>query len=276
MRAALALALLGLIAGAHAAPRDSIEKGLGHIADLFENGMQEFISHERKFGQRLMDPICERAANGKHPVAAELCDQNNGRRRLSTISDSLGSVQDFLSNVLGEGWSNILPASWSEAGFGWDSFVDFEYNSNLASFMDTLSSTDLSNINDVNDIAVLSESIEGHFCKPDECEHGDKMPSSCSGPKVSIQLRPKVCELDPLAKQVLCEPAKLVLVKSPGSCNHKYVAASVWTGKECKIAGEIGSEKVVTIGGKTRTIPMDAIDLPDFGDLVDLLTPDQP
>jgi hypothetical protein len=38
--------------------------------------------------------------------------------------------------------------------------------------------------------------------------------------------------------QVVCDPAKLVLTKSPGSCTHKYISASAWVGKECKLSGE--------------------------------------
>jgi hypothetical protein len=68
--------------------------------------------------------------------------------------------------------------------------------------------------------------------------------------------------LDDKTHQVICDPAKLVLVNLPGSCTHKYWTASTWKGKECKISGQIGFSQVKTIGGEEFTL--DLKDIPDF------------
>ena len=61
--------------------------------------------------------------------------------------------------------------------------------------------------------------------------------------------------------QILCDPAKLVLTKTPGSCTHKYKSASSWVGHECKISGGAGFSKEETIGGGNRTIPLIDIEI---------------
>lgn len=73
-------------------------------------------------------------------------------------------------------------------------------------------------------------------------------PTSCAPPHPS---RP----------QIVCDPAKLVLTKSPGSCVHKYKSASSWVGKECKHSGGIGFSDEMTIGGGEKTIPLIDIDI---------------
>ena len=61
--------------------------------------------------------------------------------------------------------------------------------------------------------------------------------------------------------QILCDPAKLVLTKTPGACTHKYKSGSTWVGHECKISGGAGFSKEETIGGGNRTIPLIDIDI---------------
>ena len=65
----------------------------------------------------------------------------------------------------------------------------------------------------------------------------------------------------PLVTQILCDPAKLVLTKTPGSCTHKYKSGSSWVGHECKISGGAGFSKEETIGGGNRTIPLIDIEI---------------
>ena len=86
------------------------------------------------------------------------------------------------------------------------------------------------------------------------------MDASCTGPSVTIAVVPKVCVLEAATKQVVCDPAKLVLTKAPGSCVHKYKTASVWEGKSCKISGGAGFSDEVVIGGGQRVIPLTQID----------------
>ena len=57
-------------------------------------------------------------------------------------------------------------------------------------------------------------------------------------------------------KQIICDPAKLVLRKIPGSCTLKYYSAFIWEGKECRFSKEIGVEKVKEIGGEAYTVDM--------------------
>lgn len=47
----------------------------------------------------------------------------------------------------------------------------------------------------------------------------------CPNPAASAPCFP------PLPLQILCEPAKIVVKKTPGGCTSKYYAASTWTGK---------------------------------------------
>ena len=98
---------------------------------------------------------------------------------------------------------------------------------------------------------------------------GEKVDASCTGPSVTIAVVPKVCVLEAATKQVVCDPAKLVLTKdpaklvltkAPGSCVHKYKTASVWEGKSCKISGGAGFSDEVVIGGGQRVIPLTQID----------------
>ena len=85
--------------------------------------------------------------------------------------------------------------------------------------------------------------------------------ASCSGPTVTLAYVPKICVLDPTNKAVVCDPAKLVLSKAPGSCNKPYYSAATWTGKVCKIDGEVGFVKAVQHGGNPYTIPLKTISI---------------
>jgi hypothetical protein len=84
-----------------------------------------------------------------------------------------------------------------------------------------------------------------------------KKPTACVGPSVSLKFVPKTCTLDAEAKKLACTPAKLVMIKSPGSCTLKYYAAFEWVGKECNINGTSGATTSVTLGGRTFALEPD-------------------
>lgn len=181
------------------------------------------------------------------------------KRRLLTLGGE-GSLHSFLSGMLGEGWQSLVPENWSLPSFDWSSLGEFEYSSNLGDF---LMNHDLRNLTDIRSAADLHESlaaVEAAFCTPESFKPTAKVPASCSGPTVTISLQPKVCVLQAATKQVVCEPAKLVLTKTPGSCTHKYISAAEWKGKECKIEKIAGLAKNATVGGGNKLVPLPEVD----------------
>lgn len=103
-----------------------------------------------------------------------------------------------------------------------------------------------------------------------------KVPTTCVGPQVRIDYLPKTCDVNSTTRQIICDPAKLVIVKIPGSCTLKHYTPFVWSGKQCRLVGECGFRKEKVIGGTEYTI--------DFTDLIhdkaqtilDSLRPDAP
>jgi len=83
-----------------------------------------------------------------------------------------------------------------------------------------------------------------------------KKPTACKGPSVTLQYVPKTCILDAEAKAAVCDPAKLVLTKTPGSCNLKYYTAPKWVGKECKVSGEVGTANEMVVGGRQYDVAL--------------------
>lgn len=97
-------------------------------------------------------------------------------------------------------------------------------------------------------------------------DSGRKVPTTCTGPYIQLVFEPKTCIIDTKDKQVVCEPAKLVLYKYPGECNLKYHSAATWTGKECKLAKKCGFSKDIKLGGKPHTVPMGDLNFNDVHD----------
>jgi hypothetical protein len=99
--------------------------------------------------------------------------------------------------------------------------------------------------------------------------HGEKVPTTCTGPTINISFLPKTCVIEDAAKQIVCDPAKLVLIKSPGSCTLKHYTASTWTGKQCRLkttrAGSrprtCGINTGVVLGGNEVPVPLGSVDL---------------
>lgn len=171
-------------------------------------------------------------------------------------------IHDFFGKIFGKDWAKWVPSDWSAKDFDWAKLGDFTLNSNLQSFVDTHELKDLKDIKDITDLDTKFEDVKGSFCKKEKFTPSEKVPTTCVGPQVTLAYVPKVCVLDDKTHQVICDPAKLVLVQLPGSCTHKYWTASTWKGKECKISGQIGFGQLKTIGGEKFTL--DLKDIPDF------------
>ena len=84
-----------------------------------------------------------------------------------------------------------------------------------------------------------------------------KVPTSCTGPSVTLELVPRVCTLDSKTKTVTCDPAKLVLFRTPGSCTFKYLRAFRYRGKECRIAGSVGFNNDAVLGGQAYSVVLE-------------------
>eukprot|EP00887_Chlorella_sp_A99_P007038 scaffold2.g7038.t1 len=129
---------------------------------------------------------------------------------------------------------------------------------------DFLDNADLSRPTSVQDLADKLAHVESHFCTPEIFNASTLMPASCTGPTVTLAFLPKVCTLDSANKAVICDPAKLVLQKTPGSCVHAYHSAATWKGKECAIKGHAGFTKANVHGGSEYHIPLHDLHLGDY------------
>jgi len=144
----------------------------------------------------------------------------------------------------------------SRAGFSWDKLGTFEYKTSLTDF---LSSDTLMSFNKPTNLADVQDKLDAVadiFCTPESYNPIQKWPTICYGPVVNITYAPKACIIDEEAKQVICEPARLVLTKTPGYCVLKHYSSASWTGKECKISGMVGFQKLKIAGGTNYTIDL--------------------
>ncbi len=128
----------------------------------------------------------------------------------------------------------------------WSQLGAFRFEGSLADMADLL------NFNDVTSSRELFEQLTNAgnlFCTPEVIIPSEKIPTTCVGPTVSLELRPKTCVIDSITKTLLCDPAKLVLVKLPGVCTFKHHSAFVYVGKQCRITATVGLAKSAVIGG---------------------------
>ncbi|KAL6782243.1 hypothetical protein ACKKBG_A06075 [Auxenochlorella protothecoides x Auxenochlorella symbiontica] len=183
----------------------------------------------------------------------------SSRRRLQSWTFA-ENIHAFFKDVLGSAWDKFVPDAWKDAGFSWSKLGDFEYTSNLQTF---LSETNLNTLAKPQTLAQLHsnlEKLEETFCTPEEFVPPSLTPSSCTGPSITLSYIPKKCVVNDIAKQILCTTPKLMLYKFPGSCSHKHWTPTTWTGKECKIAGKVGFTQEVIIGGGEYTLPLSGED----------------
>jgi hypothetical protein len=151
---------------------------------------------------------------------------------------------------------------FSSAAFSWDKLGMFDVHSNLH---DVISAEALANITNppetLGDLYARMQVAIDAFCTVEGCDDGKKVPTTCVGPSVNVTFVPKTCLVDDLNKQITCQPAKLVLVKTPGSCTLKHYTPFMYHGKECPYKKEIGHTTEKMFGGKTTTIDLGTVDV---------------
>ena len=152
--------------------------------------------------------------------------------------------------------SHHPPPHPTRAAFSWNALGTFEYSSNLQDF---LSNTSLSSLVKPQNLGQLYDNLEAlndKFCSDKEFSKPELVPSTCAGPSVRVAYIPKKCIINEIAKQIVCTSPRLIMIKTPGSCTHKHFTPASWTGKECKLAGQVGFEKEVLVGGANYTVPL--------------------
>ncbi len=144
--------------------------------------------------------------------------------------------------------SNSLPLSllFYSVVTNWSQLGAFRFEGTMADMVDLLNFDDVTSARDL--FEQLSES-DKLFCAKEIIVPTEKIPTTCVGPIVSLVLRPKTCVLNAVKKELVCDPAKLVLVKTPGECTFKHKSAFEYVGKQCRIVSTIGLSKDVVIGG---------------------------
>jgi len=150
----------------------------------------------------------------------------------------------FLSSLFSHFLFLCFLSSLSATNFG--DLGAFKFEGTLAEIKDLLDFHDVDSPKDLYE--QLVESDKG-FCEPEEIEPSEKIPTTCVGPSVVLELQPKTCVLETKDKTLVCDPAKLVLTKFPGECTYKYKSAFFYKGKECKFTASIGTSKEAVIGG---------------------------
>jgi hypothetical protein len=128
----------------------------------------------------------------------------------------------------------------------WSQLGAFKFEGTFAEMVDLLNFDDVESPRDLYEQLAESDKL---FCRKEEFEPSEKVPTNCVGPSVTLELQPKTCVLDAKDKTLFCDPAKLVLVKVPGVCTLKYKSAFIYKGKECKIVASVGLSKEAVIGG---------------------------
>lgn len=135
----------------------------------------------------------------------------------------------------------------------------FDFSSNLQDFLstqqDAIRGGDLipDNLGELKD---RLDAATDALCRPEVLDHPEKAPTACEGPTVTIAYVPKACTIDYKAKEIVCDPAKLVLTKTPGACTLKRLTPFRWKPKECALTADIGIEKTKVIGGKEYTVDL--------------------
>ncbi|PSC67989.1 Mitogen-activated kinase 14 isoform A [Micractinium conductrix] len=172
------------------------------------------------------------------------------------IEEIGGTVQDFLSDILGSSWRDHVPEDWTKPTFDFGKLGQFNFSSNLQDFVRQQKERNISDVKTLKGLLQTVEDIESTFCTEEDFSMGDWVPGQCTGPSVSIGITPRSCTVDEDKKEITCRPAKLVLSKSPGSCVSKYKSGSSWSGEECKISGGVGFSDEFSLGGHPRTFDL--------------------
>lgn len=190
--------------------------------------------------------------------------------KLTAIKDAIStgakqvydSVASFLTDLLGDDWKSYVPESWTIPSFSWEDLANFDFETALDDFILNNNLEGLTNPESMKDVYDAISTLESKLCSPEEFTPGEKVPTTCSGPSVSIAFVPKTCVLDPADKVAVCDPAKILLNKNPGSCSLVHKTPSTWTGKECKVEKEFGSsDESMIVGGREYAVDLGSIKL---------------
>ena len=155
---------------------------------------------------------------------------------LPTFLQGVGSFQNFLGDILGGNWSDLVPSAWSKpsewlclrlplsqrprrqplclltkkpavtqpralpapppAGFSWDNLGSFDYSSNLQTFLDTHDLRNMTRPTSIGELHDTLDNVTAVFCKPENFTASRKKPTACAGPTVTLAYVPKECILD--------------------------------------------------------------------------------
>jgi hypothetical protein len=173
---------------------------------------------------------------------------------MSKATDAYGSVAAFFTDLLGIDWQALVPSTWTSQNFSWDNLTTLDYETAINEYLAEKNID--TNPESIKDVYQSLAAIETELCTPEEFIPSEKVPATCSGPSLSVAYVPKACIMEPTTKVAVCDPARLVLTKTPGECTLKYKSATEWTAKECKIEKDFGPTKEIVLGGRNYTVPL--------------------
>ncbi|KAL4514960.1 hypothetical protein Ndes2526B_g03720 [Nannochloris sp. 'desiccata'] len=265
------------IATAQEARRSAIDgRALADTIHDFTQELRENIARDvaiwRERSQKMRQEIRDRLKN----------DEISRRRLLTTgavdatkdswelILDAGGAIKnvidakkvkihEFFADVLGSNWASFLPNLFTSQNFSWDSLGLFDYRSNI---QDLVSHDQLHNFQmpqNLGELYTKLDTVTDAWCTEAEYDPPQKIPTTCAGPSFTLSYVPKSCIVKSAEKTIVCDPAKLVMVKTPGECTLKHYTAFSWSGKRCRFNAEMGTEKEKVIGGGEYQV-----DLTDF------------
>ena len=113
---------------------------------------------------------------------------------------------------------------------------------------------ELKNADSFDEAYQIVEDASKDYCTKPDYSPSEKVPTSCTGPKVKLEFKPKSCVIDSKTHSIDCSPAQLVLAKAPGSCTFKHHTPYTWTGKECKVSKSFGKGDSTIKGGEPYTV----------------------
>lgn len=190
------------------------------------------------------------------------------------VNAAYQTIGNIFEEILGEDFADSIPEEWQLPTNILDEEPDFDVEKAYKKYANVFDFGSLAKAKSIKDVYDYIVDIEKDFCTKEEFTKGEKVPTECTGPSISLALSPKVCVVDDLTKAVTCDPAKLVLTKSPGSCTLKHKEPPSFTGKECLIEKEFGKSADASIGGRDFTISLGKVDFEAIKKEIASLVPD--
>ena len=198
----------------------------------------------------------------------------NGARNV--LDASRLRIQDFFAEVLGRDWSAFSPRSWLSGNVTWDDIGSFDIRSNLQDLIAPDAVPLFQRPQSLGDLYTRMDTVAEAFCETKPLKPPVKVPSTCYGPQILLTYHPKQCYIVSDTKQILCDPAKLVMYKIPGSCVVKYYTPFEWSGKECKHQVIVGQYTERVIGGGSYVVDLTAPISSTVERVREHVTPDPP